>query len=249
MQDPDTVQTSEADVLRAEVERLTGELAKSEAAFEGQCKLHMVYLNERAESAAFGDRLIAAYHTGATVEPTDPPVTIDELCNALSKAREWYSAMVRAQGKVISLEADIRRLTAETVAQGADLAAIHSALRGGADQDLWPPDKTAADAVQMLAEWYNETLGRDIPRVRLEWGPWEDGETSLTMHVGAFRTVIAELVPESREGSIFYSGALEGEKATVRGPSLLRIIRRLATLIGDAGLTMPDVPPLPGGAQ
>lgn len=81
--------------------------------------------------------------------------------------------------------------------------------------------------------------------IRLEWSTWENDETSLTMFVGGFRTIIAEITPEDKQGSVFYSGALEGEKATVRGPSLDRIIHRLATLIEDAGLTMPPVPPLP----
>jgi hypothetical protein len=157
--DPDRCETSEADLQAAEIDRnwndvdwLQAELRTTRARIARQAtesgekrtaynaevdRLTAALAAAEARGDAFRDRqqvmvdrLIAAYHNGASVEPTDPPVTIDELCAALSKARGWFSDTVKLMGELAAFR---EALAAQGVATdpkelAADLGNIRDVL-------------------------------------------------------------------------------------------------------------------------
>ena len=231
----DTVQTSEADVLRAEVARLTEELATSNMAFDGQSKLHTAMIAER-------DRLIAAYHTGATVEPTDPPVTIDELCSALSKARGWYRDLVREKVKADQL----------TVLHGVLDAQGLSTNPAELGNEL---DKIRASMLRSSNE--NRELRAERSRcsaVRLEWSPWQQDsgiwETYLRLKIGNIDVSIGRIVYQHRiyEAALHHSDRDGGVTTKITGTSLADVGIVYVAAMQSAGLPVVSIPALPESA-
>ena len=245
--DEDTVQTSEADVLRAEIDRLTERLSSAvEESMQRAKDLEITRekLRKCQHYSATADSVMGQMRRAAQKERA-------EIIDALGMDRDNLPEMVDElfPGALANLRSEVARLTESLatlrgVLDAQGLSTNPAELGNELDNIRASMLKSSSDNRELRAERSR------CSAVRLEWSPWQEAESGVDTHlwlrIGQIEASIVHIESDlGIKATLFYSDEIGGTTAQIRGMKPEDVAAPLSVLLTAAGLTMPPIPALP----